>query len=540
MIRNFTLSFLLVLPAILITSQSSAINYNNFGGITPYSLNAGDSLTIVSGNYTGLISSFPAGAKVTVLTGATFNPSPLSFPNSGSAAKGTIYVYGTFKYDGNIVTNTGFTLYNHNLTWITGTTKMNGDNQVWNNFFGATIKFDGAVTINTTNGINNSGTLSFGNNLLMSGTTAFIINKNVITIAGNFQNNGGILENFGRLQVAGSINFNNGLAIINNYCRIIVDGGLTNTSGYVNNYTYIWARSNNGLGNIVNSGNIYNGPNGRIHAVNLDNTGTIKGAGYLYFPGFTKTTNLGTTGVSGITSDTIKFYDVTRTNPTTIYDDQRGIVHPNVVYRVFTAPDSTMAFLPGCTIELASEIPLNVKWNYFYANLSENIPGLNWSAQTDAGTLFEIERSYNGINFSSIDFVASHPGQSAYNYNDKGINNPGAVVYYRIKAVESTGAVKLSETRTVKFTNKAGVTIQSIPNPFTSQFSINYQSSTTEMLFIKVFSLTGQLQFSKNVTVNDGFNSITVREAYSLVKGMYMVQISNGNNLLLTEKIIKQ
>jgi hypothetical protein len=100
--------------------------------------------------------------------------------------------------------------------------------------------------------------------------------------------------------------FNNGLAVLNNYCRVISSGGINNTTGTFNNYSYVWAKDALGLGNIVNSGTMYNGPGAIIHSKNFNNTGTVTGAGYLYFTGYTTTTNLGTTGVSGVTSDTIK------------------------------------------------------------------------------------------------------------------------------------------------------------------------------------------------------------------------------------------
>jgi len=52
--------------------------------------------------------------------------------------------------------------------------------------------------------------------------------------------------------------------------------------------------------------------------------------------------------------------------------------------------------------------------------------------------------------------------------------------------------------------------------------------------------MTGQLQATKSVSVNKGFNSITVTEAASLAKGIYMAQIINNNKLVASEKIVKQ
>jgi hypothetical protein len=151
-----------------------------------------------------------------------------------------------------------------------------------------------------------------------------------------------------------------------------------------------------------------------------------------------------------------------------------------------------------------------------------------------------VERSYNGTLFSAISNIEAKNNQSVYNYNDAQVNTQAAVVYYRIKAVEPDGNTKYSETRTVKFSNKAGVTIQAVPNPFTSQFSINYQTTEKATITIRVYSLNGQLQLTKNAAVSNGYNSIAVTEASSLVKGMYLVQISNGSTMVATEKLMKQ
>src|SRR5260221_9459362 len=533
--RNSTLFALISLLASLFCSQSSATIYIDNGSAANYNLNAGDSLYIASGTFTGNITGFAASAKIAVASGAVFQPASIAFPN----VHGTMYVYGTFKMTSQLHTNTGFTLHNYGVVLVTSTTLMSGSGQVWNNYYGALLKLDGDVSMTSDNSIINQGTITCGANLTMTGTST-ITNKNIITVAGNYLNSGGTLTNQGRFQTTGSITFNSGLAVVYNYCRMISEGGINNTTGFVYNYGYMWAKASLGLGNIVNSGTLYNGPIARLQSVNFNNTGTVNGSGYLYFTGYTTTTNLGTTGVIGITTDTVKIYDVTRTNPLTIYDNQTGIVNPNVVYRVFTAPDSTNAFVPGCAVELMSEIPLAINWNYFFVTSPENVPALNWSVQYNRGTIFEIQRSYDGINFYNIKNMTVENVKSVYNFNDEHVNAKSVVVYYRIKAIEPGGAEKYSETRTVKFSNKTSIAIQTAPNPFISNVNIYYQTTEKGIITIRLFNLNGQQQLTKNAAVNSGFNSINITDAASLVKGMYIIQVSSNNQLISTEKIIKQ
>ena len=531
--RNFTLIALAMLSSCLFTNNLSATVYTNNGTATTYTLNAGDSLSIASGTYTGTISSFAAGAKIAVQTGAIFQPVSMAFPN----VRGTIYVYGQFKMTSQLRTNTGFALHNYGITWVTSTTLMSGNTQSWTNYYGGLMKLDGDVSITNDNAITNKGIINCGANLTMTGTCS-ITNRNAINVAGSYTNSGGTLTNQGRFQTTGSITFNNGLATVYNHCRMISSGGIFNTTGLLYNYGYLWSKS--GVGSIVNSGSITNGPTAKIHGATLNNTGTITGSGFLYFTGNTSTTNLGTTGVLGITTDTIKIYDVTRTNSSTVYDNQTGIVYPNTIYKVFTAPDSTSVYLAGCAIELMSEIPLAVNWNYFYLSVSNSIPTLDWSANYDAGTIFEVQRSYNGVDFTTIKTMSTEHSKSQYSCTDAQVDATRGIAYYRIKAIEPTGIEKYSETRTTRFTTKTGITIQTAPNPFTSDITIHYQSAENGIITIRVLNLVGQQQLIRQVPVQASTNSITLTEAAKLAKGMYVVQVTRDNKLVAAEKIIKQ
>ena len=534
MIRNSTLIGLFVLVSSVFYNRVSATIYVDNGSSATYNLLAGDSLNIASGTFTGTISGFATGAKIAVASGAVFQPSSMLFPN----IHGTMYVYGIFKMTSQLRTNTSFTLNNYGVVWVTSTTLLSGSTQFWTNYYGGLIRLDGDAQLTNDNSITNLGTINCGGNLTMAGAST-ITTKNILTVAGDYLNSGGTFTNYGKFQTTGSITFNSGLAIINNYCRMIAEGGIHNTTGFVNNYGFMWAKASRGLGDIINSGTLTNGPNATVKSVTLNNTGTINGAGKLYLTGYTTTTNLGTTGVAGITSDTIRIYDVSRNNPLTIYDNQTGIVNPNVIYKVFAAPDTNAFYFSGCAEEVLNFITLAVNWNYFHVTIPDNTPSLIWSAQYDRGTVYEIQRSYDGSNFYKIkDQIVVNP-QSEYNFDDEHVNLNSSIVYYRIKAIEPNGSQKFSEIRTVKFSNKTGVSMQAAPNPFTSEFRINYQTTEKGMISIRIYNLNGQQQFLRNVAVNNSLNNISIVEAANFARGMYIIQVTRDNKLIISEKIIK-
>jgi hypothetical protein len=322
--------------------------------------------------------------------------------------------------------------------------------------------------------------------------------------------------------------------------------GITNTSGNFYNYSYLRAINSD----IINSANIINvrvinvgAPLSRpmIEGRNYFHSGsaTMTGPALLYFTGTTSITG-GTIGVPGVTTDTIKMNDITRSQPTQILDVQSGgTIYPNVIYNAWGVPDPSYVYLFGCSLEILLQIPLAINWNSFFVNLSDNIPVLNWSAEFGSGTIFRVQRSYDGRNFSTIKDMDYKQGQSEYEYKDRLVNTLAPVVYYRIRANEISGVEKYTQTRTVRFNHKPG-SVYTAPNPFTNNFIINYKAAEGETITIRMFNASGQQMLIKNVTVNNGNNTINITEAAQLAKGIYVIQVSKGYNMISSSKIIKQ
>jgi len=526
MIRISTLfSLLLVSIFSLINVEAHSTVYVDNGTSTSYNLNNNDSLYIQSGTFTGSINNWMGAPKITVAANATFNPSGFGY------FLGSIIVYGKAtlpRIDGQ---TTNFSLTNYGRITVSSTTYI--ANGKLSNMYGATITFTGAFSTNTGT-IVNKGTM-LANSSFYAGASSVVTNSNTLTSIGYMEINGSHMTNGGKMSSGGKMIFSG--TTFTNSCRTAAEGTIEISSSTIYNNGLFWASAAQNNSKIINSGTIINsGGNSVIKAVNFENSGTINGSATLYLTGTTKSG--GVVGRAGTTTDTIRVYDATRSNPATIFDEQSGSVYPNVVFNTMTAPDTTSIY-GSCSSEMASTV-LPVKWNYFYANLSNNIPALTWSAEMDNATNFEIERSYDGANFSSVAFVMSAATSSEYKYNDQLVNTQAKVVYYRIKAIEPSGAQKYSDVRAVRFSNTQNITVQTTPNPFTSQFTIGYQSTTKETISIRIVSVTGQVLISRTASVNSGYNSITITEGAQLNKGVYLVQLISQRTVISSEKIMKQ
>ena len=527
------------------TSFANIITVN--GGSGAYTLGVNDTLFIASGTYTGIVSGLSANNRTIIVAGgATFQPSTLQ-PTNGVVCK--IINYGTFTYTASLTTNTDFTLDNY-AGGIVNLAAMNtkGKNQVWTNHYGGTINFSGAVLINggtladDNNVFINYETINASGNFQMNSGSSFTNYKD-FNVSGDFKANGGNFRNEGNFVVTGNIDLNSGATPIVNTCRMEASGGIDVSNGTFTNYSYVWAKNSDititGGGTIMNIP-VYNNPP-MIHGRNYEQKSgsSFIGPAFMYFYGTTKMGG-GTIGVPGVTVDTIKMYDVTRTVPTQIFDVLGGTIYPNVIYNAWGVPDSNKVYLLGCSIEVILESPLPIKWNYFFVSVSNKIPALTWSAEFSRGTVFNIQRSYDGTNFSTIDYMPSESSKSEYNYNDQLVNPNASIVYYRIKGKELSGEEKYSPVRVVRFGNNQIVSLQTAPNPFANNFNINYAAAEKGMITIRMFNINGQQQLIKNIAVNSGNNIINVSEASQFAKGMYVIQISNENGMISSAKIVKQ
>ncbi|HEX6847699.1 MAG TPA: T9SS type A sorting domain-containing protein, partial [Chitinophagaceae bacterium] len=498
--------------------------------------------------YTGTVSGLTSNNRTIIVAGgATFQPTLLDGTSNGIVCK--MHIYGTFTYSSSLTTNTTFTLTNY-AGGVVNLAALNtkGKDQVWTNNIGGTINFSGNVLLNggTTSDDNNVftnyETINANGNFQMN-SGSFFYNYKDFNVAGNYKANGGTLRNEGNFVVTGLLEINSGATPIENYCRMQALGGIDISNATFFNYSYVWAKNSEikitggGITNI----NIPGASPPMLHGASFNQTGgAVTGPALMYFYGATSITSGGTIGITGTTTDTIKMYDITKTSSSTIFDVQAAnTVRPNVIYNAWGAPDSNRVYLFGCSVEIFLEIPLAINWNSFVVDLFDNVPVLNWSAEFDRPTIFEIQRSFDGRSFSAIGQVSSIEGRTGYSYNDKSVNGQPGVVYYRIKGVELGGEVKYSQTRLIKFSQKPG-SIYTAPNPFTNNFIINYRSAAKETITIRMFDVSGQQMLAKNVTVIAGDNAINIYEASQIAKGIYVIQISKGSYMISSGKIIKQ
>ncbi|MDZ7880067.1 MAG: T9SS type A sorting domain-containing protein [Saprospiraceae bacterium] len=177
---------------------------------------------------------------------------------------------------------------------------------------------------------------------------------------------------------------------------------------------------------------------------------------------------------------------------------------------------------------LTTVVPVDLK--RFYAETSlKNDLGLAWETATKINNAgFDIEKSTNGVLFSTIGFVKGVGNSVALNTYQFTDNNFIKSAYYRLKQLDINGKITYSPVIYVQKNNeKLGLSIY--PTLITQEDVLkvditNAFENTTE---IGIFNSNGQLVFSKKLAKNTPSFNIPVND---LVKGIYFVKALNGTN----------
>jgi carboxypeptidase T len=160
---------------------------------------------------------------------------------------------------------------------------------------------------------------------------------------------------------------------------------------------------------------------------------------------------------------------------------------------------------------------------------------LKWNASTDAQhDYFEVERSFDQNNFIALGRVTTAPPCVFADPGAQPGNN-----YYRIKQVDKDGSVSYSKTINIIY-NKGKVSYLMFPNPVTDVLKLRFSSGRPETYTISVTDMAGKVVARKKAVINNTSNDVTI-ELAGKSSQVYMLIIRNAKNeILATEKIIKQ
>jgi hypothetical protein len=196
----------------------------------------------------------------------------------------------------------------------------------------------------------------------------------------------------------------------------------------------------------------------------------------------------------------------------------------------------------GC-YNFPNQSTLPIKLIDFTVTRSGNNALLNWNSSSEINTdHFEIERSYDGINFSAVGNKQA-AGYSttyiSYQFIDP-VNLSAGNIYYRLKTVDIDGKSNYSKIVVLRLSSSIVKDFTVYPNPFTGNLKLEINSDRETEVTIRISDALGQPVINRNILLQKGANVIVLSsELQTLKPGMHLMEIISEDGKQ-TQKIIKR
>jgi hypothetical protein len=166
---------------------------------------------------------------------------------------------------------------------------------------------------------------------------------------------------------------------------------------------------------------------------------------------------------------------------------------------------------------------------------------LNWTTDINNGIeYFDVEKSLDGKNFSTIGSVPAHPSNGAdanYSFTDDISLLKMPFVYYRLKIKMTAKAIIYSTIVKLNLPIRFGDALL-FPNPATDNVRLAMSSDKIQELKMLVYDFTGSLIENKTFSLRQGTNIFSI-DTGRWKPGAYMVQLVTQNQTIHKKLIIQ-
>lgn len=182
-------------------------------------------------------------------------------------------------------------------------------------------------------------------------------------------------------------------------------------------------------------------------------------------------------------------------------------------------------------------LPLNLL--EFNGTLNNDVARLQWkTAQEESFSHFNVERSFDGSNFSTISRVNGIGGASENNYtlNDPLNSHSGTTVFYRLQMVHANGEMDYSKIIRLERSN-AGTEVRLFPNPAKNAVSVSFNLSRSEKIAMRISDSKGAMVYNSEKNCGEGYTSMTI-DVSKYTSGVYYLSVVFGNEIKTLKLIV--
>jgi hypothetical protein len=187
--------------------------------------------------------------------------------------------------------------------------------------------------------------------------------------------------------------------------------------------------------------------------------------------------------------------------------------------------------------------PLPVIASPLSAQRIEETVALKWTTYQERWNAgFVIERSLNGRDFYPLSDLIPSQGVNGnsdlikkYQYTD--VQPHDGINYYRYRQVDLNGQATHSNIVQVKFGSETN--IYTHPNPVENDLHISIFMNRNANMDVRILDMAGRKVKVLSTHLNKGEQQMVI-DLSGLASGMYQLEMSTGQELIYTEKLIKK
>ncbi|RPD49347.1 T9SS C-terminal target domain-containing protein [Hymenobacter sediminis] len=187
--------------------------------------------------------------------------------------------------------------------------------------------------------------------------------------------------------------------------------------------------------------------------------------------------------------------------------------------------------------------PLPVQLLSFTAREAGLQAVLTWATATELNNAyFVVEASPDAHTFTAVSEIAGAGTSSQrreYRYTDVNLMRYAtATVYYRLRQVDQNGKVQYSPVQPVAVSS-VSATLVAEPNPVTDVLTLELRGTLAGPAHLVVVNAAGQTQLAEDVVLTSGITTLRVPQAVRWPRGVYWVQVVQGQQRFST-KVVRQ
>ena len=190
--------------------------------------------------------------------------------------------------------------------------------------------------------------------------------------------------------------------------------------------------------------------------------------------------------------------------------------------------------------------PLPVTFLNFTGKKDGSTNKLAWTTATEINNSgFDVERSADGVHYTSIGFVASKASNGnstmdiSYTFNDTRAGN--SKQYYRLRQVDLDNRSKYSQVVMISGTKISVLSLSVMyPNPVKSSLNLVLDAPASSMVKLVVTDANGRTVKEKSITTTEGSNSASVNLTELAAGNYYIRATAADGSMSEAQKVVKQ